>query len=68
MVESQTKWEKCQNIITESVKQVSGINLRPQEVNFTQWGWEVIKRLHLHAFDQSNCGDLRLTKYIRVSS
>ncbi|CAG7722933.1 unnamed protein product [Allacma fusca] len=63
VVESHLKWEKTQSILSEGVKQVTG--MRFPEINFSNWGWEVIKRLHLHVYDQVNDGNIRLTKFLR---
>lgn len=48
IMESNAKWEKGQNFISEGMKQMNPLTSKSQD----NWAWDMLKRLHLHVFDR----------------
>jgi len=63
IMESNLRWDKTQSLLAEGMKQMSALTNRNGS---DTWAWDTIKRLHLHGFDRSNLGQIKLGGILRV--
>jgi hypothetical protein len=63
IMESNLKWDKSPGLIAEGMKQVSALANR---INLDTWTWDMVKRFHIHGFDRSSLGQIKLGGILRV--